>query len=120
PAHPRSPPTTRLRASLRTGRTAGPGSPSRLRAQRHRAVAGRSRSFGRLRFVVGEVLQVLVMQAVTELSPLGGQIRAVLLTGDDLDRHLLDDRQAEAVDARQLFRVVGEDADRREPEVGED
>src|SRR6185312_15420336 len=114
--HPRSPRTTRPPASPRRDRTAAPAAP----ACRGRAAARRSRSFGRLRFVVGEVLQILVVQAVTELSPLGGQIRPVLLAGDDLDRYLFDDRQTEAVDARQLLRVVGEDADRRQTEVGED
>ncbi len=61
-----------------------------------------------------------MVQAVSELIPLGGQIAPVLLVGRDLDRHLLDHRQPEAVDARQLLRVVREDADRRQPEVGED
>src|SRR5262249_8058455 len=67
-----------------------------------------------------EVLQVLVMKTVSELSPLGGQIPAILALRRNLDRHLLHDGEAEAVDAGQLLRVVREDADRREAEVGED
>src|SRR5205823_4970773 len=64
--------------------------------------------------------QVLVMETMSELIPLGGQIATVLVVRRNLDRHLLDDGEAEAVDARQLLRVVREDADRREAEVGED
>src|SRR5262245_6037643 len=48
------------------------------------------------------------------------EITAVLGRRLDLDRNLLDDGQAEALDPGQLLRIVGEDADRRQPEVGED
>ena len=61
-----------------------------------------------------------MVKPVAELIPLGGQIPAVLVVRGDLDRHLLDDREPEAVDAGELLRVVREDADRRQPEVGED
>ena len=40
--------------------------------------------------------------------------------GGDLDRHLLDDREPEALDAGELLRVVRQDPDRRQAEVGED
>ena len=61
-----------------------------------------------------------MVKLVSELIPLGGQIPAVLVVRDDLDRHLLDDGEPEPVDAGELLRVVREDADRRQPEVGED
>src|SRR5215210_510552 len=77
------------------------------------------RSFA-LRFVDAQVLQVLVVQTVAELIPLGRQVVAVLLVRRDLDRQLLDHYEAEAVDPGQLLRVVRQDSDRRQPEVGED
>src|SRR5829696_2274130 len=55
-----------------------------------------------------------------ELRLLRLQIPPVLSVGRNLDRHLLDDREAEALEADDLLRVVREDADRREAEVGED
>src|SRR6266508_2804003 len=64
--------------------------------------------------------KVLVVEPVPELRALGLQVVAVLVVRRDLDRHLLDDRQAEALDARDLLRVVREDSNRREPEIGED
>ena len=64
--------------------------------------------------------QILVVQPMAELVPLGLQVAAVLGVGRDLDRHLLDDREAEALDPGDLLRVVREDADRRQAEVGED
>src|SRR5262249_42214114 len=62
----------------------------------------------------------LMVEAVPELGALRRKVALVLRVGLDLDRHLLDDRQAEALHARGLARVVGEDADRAEAEVGED
>ena len=64
--------------------------------------------------------EVLMVKPVSELIPLGGQIAPVLVVRDDLDRHLLDDREPEPVDAGELLRVVREDADRGQAEVGED
>ena len=64
--------------------------------------------------------QVLVVQPVPELPPLGGQVVAVLVVRRHLDRHLLHDPQPVALEARDLARVVRQDPDRREPEVGED
>src|SRR4029079_9285983 len=79
-----------------------------------------TRFYSRLRALLVDGLQILVVQDVSELIPLGGQIAPVLLVGSDLDRHLLDHLQPEAVDARELPRIVREDADRGQPEVGED
>src|SRR5262249_28340425 len=62
----------------------------------------------------------LVVQPVPELIPLGGQIALVLLVRDDLEADLLDHREAEPVEAGELLRVVREDADRGQAEVGED
>ena len=60
------------------------------------------------------------MEPMAELVALGLEVAAVLGVRRHLDRHLLDHLEAEALDAGDLLRVVREDADRREPEVGED
>ena len=61
-----------------------------------------------------------MVESVSELIPLGGQIPPVLVVRDDLERHLLDHVEAEPVEAGDLLRVVREDPDRGEAEVGED
>src|SRR5215212_3864553 len=60
------------------------------------------------------------MQPVAELVPLRLQVALVLLVRGDLDRNVLDDAQAEPLDACCLARVVREDADRRQAEVVQD
>jgi len=45
---------------------------------------------------------MLVVQAMAELVALRGQVALVLGLRRDLDRNLLDDLEAEAVDAREL------------------
>ena len=57
---------------------------------------------------------------VAELLTFRAEVALVLGRRVDLERYLLDDRQSVAVEARQLLRVVREDANRRQPEVGED
>src|SRR5437764_13708818 len=68
----------------------------------------------------GLVLQVLMVQPVAELVTFRGQIASVLRRRLGLDRHLLDHLQAVALDPGDLLRVVRQDPDRRETEVGED
>src|SRR6266550_3269385 len=68
----------------------------------------------------GLVLQVLVMKLVAELVTFRGEILRVLRGRGGLDRHLLDHLEPEALDARDLLRVVREDPDGGEPELGED
>ena len=60
------------------------------------------------------------MECVTELVALGAQVARVVGVGLLLDRYLARDRQPIALEATDLLRVVGEDADRRKPEVNED
>jgi hypothetical protein len=60
------------------------------------------------------------MQPVPELVPLRLEVAPVLGRRVCLDRNLLDDREAKALDSGQLLGVVREDADRRQAEVGED
>ena len=55
-----------------------------------------------------------------ELLTFRGEVARVLGLRLDLDRHLLDDGQAEAVEPRELAGVVRQDPDRRQSEVGED
>src|SRR5581483_3405705 len=93
-----------------------PSRPRAPRRGRRPALRARCRSFA----LPVAVPQVLVVEPVPELIPLRGQIAHVLLVRSDLDRHLLDHGEAEAVDAGELLRVVREDADRRQAEVGED
>src|SRR6266699_1499722 len=68
----------------------------------------------------GLVLQVLVMKLVAELVTFRGEILRVLCGRSGLDRHLLDHFEPEALDAGDLLRVVREDADRAQAELGED
>ena len=65
-------------------------------------------------------LQPLMVEPVAELIPLGGQIPPVLVVRRHLDRHLLGHVEAERLQARDLLRVVRQQANRRQPEVGED
>src|SRR5262245_24307716 len=62
----------------------------------------------------------LMVELVSELLALRLQVAAVLGVRGDLDRHLLDHGESETLDAGHLLRIVREDADRREAEVGED
>src|SRR6266550_6487591 len=68
----------------------------------------------------GLVLQVLVMKLVAELVTFCGQVASVLRVGRGLDRHLFDHLEPKALDAGDLLRIVGEDADRAQAELGED
>src|SRR4029079_4929159 len=63
---------------------------------------------------------VLVVQLMAELFALRLQIPAVLGVGRDLDRHLLDDGEPEALDPRHLLRIVRQDANGGQAEVGQD
>src|ERR1043166_8542875 len=54
--------------------------------------------------------QALVVQRVAELVALGPQVSLVVGVGRRFDRHLLGYREAVALEANDLFRVVGEDA----------
>ncbi len=60
------------------------------------------------------------MENVPELLLLGAQVVQVVLVGLDLERHALDDLEAVALDARALPRVVGDEADLPDAEIGED
>ena len=60
------------------------------------------------------------MQGVAEPVALGAQVGLVVRVGHVLDRDLIGDRQAVAGQAGDLLGVVGEDADRGQPEVDED
>ena len=60
------------------------------------------------------------MEPVPELVALRGEVAAVLGVRRHLDRHLLDHRQPVALEPADLLRVVRQDPDRREAEVGED
>jgi hypothetical protein len=74
--------------------------------------------------IVGTVALVLVVElptdGVPELVPLRLQVAPVEVVRLDLDRLLRDRRDPEAADPGDLARVVREDADRRQAEVGED
>ena len=59
------------------------------------------------------------MKDVSELFFLGAQIVEIVLVGFDLERHPLDDLDAVATDARALARVVREDPDLLNAEIGE-
>src|SRR3954453_20248491 len=65
------------------------------------------------------VAQILVMQLVAQLRSLRLEVAAILRVRRNLDRHLLDDAEAEPLDSGHLLRVVRQDADRAESEVGE-
>src|SRR5262245_49290632 len=62
----------------------------------------------------------IALKLVSELQLLRLQIPNVVLTRLDLDRHLLDDRQPEPVDAVNLLGVVGHDPQLAQPQVAED
>src|SRR5256885_951607 len=64
--------------------------------------------------------EILVVQLVRKLVPLGHEVATVLGVGRYLDRHLLHDRQAVALQPADLLRVVRQDPDRRQAQVGED
>ena len=64
--------------------------------------------------------EALVVQRVAHLVALGAQVGLVVGVGGGLDRHLLGDREPVALEADDLFRVVGEDADAGQAEVAED
>src|SRR5207244_7193742 len=66
--------------------------------------------------------QVLVveLERMPEPVALRLQVTEVLGVRGDLDRLLADDAEPEALEADDLLRVVREDADRRQAEVGED
>src|SRR5438046_7977340 len=55
----------------------------------------------------------------SELLALRGEIAAVLVVGRHFDRHLLDDLQPVGLDSLHLARIVREESDGRQPEVGE-
>src|SRR5215210_4808252 len=59
------------------------------------------------------------MKLVAELVTFRGEIASVLRPRLDLDRHLLDDLEPEAFDAGDLLRVVRQDPDGAEAELGE-
>src|SRR5215210_2796167 len=61
-----------------------------------------------------------MVEPVAELVALGLQVVPVLGIGRRLDRNLLDHTKPEPLEPRDLLRVVREDPDRRQPEVGED
>src|SRR5579875_4008734 len=65
-------------------------------------------------------LEILMVQLVAELIPLGGQIANVLGMRRHLDRHLLGHLEAVRLEAGDLLRVVRQEAQRRDPQVGED
>ena len=60
------------------------------------------------------------MEPMPELLLLRPEVAQVLGVGRNLDRHLFDDGEAEALEADDLARVVREDADGGEAEVSED
>src|SRR5207247_8461000 len=64
--------------------------------------------------------KVLVVETMAELGSLRRQVAPVLRVGGHLDRHLLDDPQAEALEPADLLRIVRQDSDRRQSQVGED
>ena len=61
-----------------------------------------------------------MVERVAELVALRVEIAPVLVVRLHLDRHLLDDLEAEALDPGRLLRVVRQDANRRQAEIGED
>src|SRR5262245_12394912 len=89
-----------------------------------RVVAGRGRVVAALLvlavLLVEELLverQSLVMERVTHPVALGAQVGLVVRVGDGLDRHLVADREAVALQPQDLLRIVREDADAGEAEV---
>ena len=65
-------------------------------------------------------VEALMVQRVAHAVALGTQVVLVVRVGDVLDRDLLAHRQAVALQAADLLRVVREDADRAQAEVDED
>ena len=61
-----------------------------------------------------------MVEPVPELIPLGRQVSPVLVVRRHLDRHLLGHLEAEGLQAGDLLRVVRQQADRRQPELGQD
>src|SRR5919204_1037815 len=90
-----------------------PAPPARPRAP----APARCRSLSALQRLV---LQILVMKLVAELVTFRGQIANVLGGRRGLDGHLFDHLEPEPFDAGDLLRVVRENSDRRQAEVGED
>src|SRR5215213_2119985 len=85
-------------------------------------LAGAERAALRLALllVVDQLLverQALVMERVPEALALGAQVLLVVGIGNRLDRDLVADREAVALEAVDLLRVVGEDPDTGEPQV---
>src|SRR3954453_7321496 len=64
--------------------------------------------------------QALVVERVAHPVALGVQVGLVVRVGNGLDRHLVGDREAVALQTEDLLRVVGEDADARQPKIDED
>src|SRR3954463_9509783 len=64
--------------------------------------------------------EALVVQRVSEAVALGAQVRLVVRVRRVLDRDLVAHGEAVALEAADLLRVVGEDADRGQAEVGQD
>src|SRR5215471_1505498 len=60
------------------------------------------------------------IKQVPQLLALGFQIVSILLIGWNLNRHLLDDAQAVAIQANDFFRVVGEEADLPDAQIQQD
>src|SRR5262249_37725792 len=114
PALPRARlrPPARRRARLRARRLR-PALPRPARAPPPRLRAT-GRSF------VGLEAEILMVQLVAELVALRREVAGVLRLRRRLDRDLLDDLNAEPLDPDDLLRVVREDPDGREAEVGED
>ena len=93
--------------------------PEPLRAVAQRPVLGASSGGRSFRSSVSN-LQVLVVEPVPELLTFGLEVAQVLVVRRHLDRHLLGDRQPVRDGALELPRVVRQQADRRQAEVGED
>ena len=64
--------------------------------------------------------QALVVEDVAEALPLGAQVILVVWVGHGLNRELVGDREAVALESVDLLRVVGQDPDARQPEIHED
>ena len=62
----------------------------------------------------------LLAEQMPELVALHVEVAPVLVVGQDLDRHLLDDGQPVGLDALHLARIVREEPDGGQPEVGQD
>src|SRR6266571_7975718 len=79
-----------------------------------------SSSPGQRSLIVDLVAEILVMQPVPELVPLGREVARVLGSWVRLDRNLLGDLQAEAFDAGDLLRIVRQQTNGRQPQHRED